>query len=687
MDRADLLLEIGTEEIPSGYFKHILALLSFKEGGPIKELFESQHIGVDNAFCYSTPRRIILYIKDIPTHQDIVIEGPPKRIAFDKNREPTKALKVFLEKNRTCLEEIEIYEGEKEKRIRLTKKDVPNKEILKAVLPKVIKSLDFPKTMRWNEQGIVFARPIRWLLALFGNEVLKFSLGGIESSNITYGHRFLGRSKIKVKDVASYFKQLERNYVTWDNQQRKEKILSFLQKKNWYENEKLLEEVNNLIEYPHFIEGIFKEEYLELPKEVLLASMSKHQRIFCLKDKIGELNNRFVAVINGKYRGLRRIRRHYEAVLDARLKDALFFYKSDTKRALSEWTGGLSGIVFHKQLGTLKDKMGRVKNIASFLAKYIKITGDEKKDLIRAVSLCKGDLLTQMVREFPSLQGVMGGYYALASGENEEVAKAIGEHYLPRFADDILPETTSGAICSLSDKFDNIICYFKIGKFPKGNWDLYALRRQGIGIISIILKKEISLSLAALFDYTYDIAPGEYNKEKLKSIFLDFFKERFISFIKERFSYRYDLLESVITCGVDDLQNCFLRLESLNSIINRDYFEKARCVVERTHNITRSSKVTIKTISPSFFKDDNERSLYDKYKSVKKEFENLCSEKEYQKATELYGETLFDEIHSFFEEVLVNVDDRVLKGNRLALLLAINKLYVDNIADLSKIVK
>lgn len=686
METKDLLLEIGTEEIPSGYFKHILALLSFGEGGVIKELFEARQIKADCAFCYSTPRRIILYIKDIPTHQDVVIEGPPERIAFDNNREPTKVLQAFLEKNQSSLEDIEIYMGEKEKRTRITKKGVPNKEILEEILPKVIKSLDFPKVMRWGKEDIVFARPIRWLLALFGNEVMRFSLGGITSSNITSGHRFLGHPKIKVKDASSYFKLLSKNYVIWDDPKRKEKILTFLRKKNWYENEQLLEEVNNLIEYPYFIEGVFKKKYLALPKEVLLASMSKHQRIFCLKDKKGELTNRFVAVINGKYRGLKLIRRHYEEVLDARLKDALFFYNSDTKKPLSEWAQDLSGVIFHKQLGTIRDKIARMKNIASFLTKYIEITAEEKKSLSRAVSLCKADLLTQMVREFPSLQGVMGGYYAFSSKENEEVAKAIGEHYLPRFADDILPDTTLGAICSLADKFDNIICYFKIGKFPKGNWDLYALRRQGIGIISILLKKELPLSLSAIFDYAYDLAPGEYNEEKLKIIFLDFFRERFVSFLKERFSYRHDLLESVMACGPDDLQNCFLRLESLNSIIDGTSFEKARCIVERTHNIVRSSKVAVETPRPSLFKDENERSLYDKYSSIRNGFERLCLEKEYRKATELYAEGLFDELHSFFEEVLVNVDDKALRSNRIGLLSAINRLYVDNIADLSKIV-
>ncbi|MFH1868589.1 MAG: glycine--tRNA ligase subunit beta [Candidatus Omnitrophota bacterium] len=686
MKTANLLLEIGTEEIPSGYFSHILDMLSCGQGSPVKELFDARNIMIGSARAYSTPRRIVLCVDDIPLCQNVNIDGPPARIAFDDGKNPTKALEAFLNKNNASVDDIETYEGEKEPRVRLLKKDVSNKQMLEELIPKIVARLDFPKTMRWDSSGISFARPIRWILALFGNDTLRFSVGRVESSNLTNGHRFFGHRKIVVKDPDSYFKIMEKNNVLLDDKARKEKILSYLRKKNWVENRELVEEVNYLVEYPFFIEGVFRKEYLELPREVLLASMAKHQRVFCLKDKKGNLKNSFAAVINGKCRGRNTIKAHYENVLDARLKDALFFYDSDIKIKLSRWAEGLDGVVFHKQLGTLKDKVARLKNIAQFLTKYIDIDPDEKKSLNRAISLCKADLLSSMVREFPSLQGIVGKYYALASGEDEDAAEAIGEHYLPRFADDDVPASGLGTICSLADKFDNIASYFKIGKFPKGGWDLYALRRQSIGIISILLKRKISLDLGEIFDYTYEISPGEYDKEKLRKIYIDFFRERFVSFVKERFSYRYDLLDSVMVSGECDLYKSFLKLESLNSIIDEIYFESARCVVERTHNIIRPSKRKAEKVKASLFKEQEEGQLWNSFNSIKEKVESLCLDGKYPEATRLFGEGLFAVIHNFFDKVMVNVDSKDLKENRIALLSAINKLYVDNIADLSKIV-
>ncbi|NQT95436.1 MAG: glycine--tRNA ligase subunit beta, partial [Candidatus Omnitrophica bacterium] len=441
MSTENLLLEIGTEEIPSGYFNHILDMLSCKKESPVRALFEAQNIRVDKVSSYSTPRRIILHCEDIPINQNIVIEGPPKRIAYGEDGTPTKALEAFVGKNNASLEDVEVRSSGTEERVILKKENVSNGEVLKDLLPKVIKSLDFPKSMRWDEKGVTFARPIRWILALFGKELLEFSIGDIQSCNVTHGHRFLGKDKIRVRDAGSYFRLLDRNHVVWDNERRKQKLLTFLQKKRWHENPALLDEVNNIVEFPFFLEGVFKEEYLKLPKEVLLASMAKHQRVFCLKDKQGNLTNRFVAVLNGNYKGRRNIRKHYEEVLDARLKDALFFYGADTKKDLSKIAAGLKDVIFHKELGTLKDKVERVKDIALFLTHYIKIDPDEKKYLGRAVSLCKADLLTQMVREFPSLQGTVGKYYAAVSGEDDSVCEAIGEHYLPRFGDDEIPQT------------------------------------------------------------------------------------------------------------------------------------------------------------------------------------------------------------------------------------------------------
>ncbi len=686
MNTQDLLLEIGTEEIPSGYFNHILDLLSCREEGSIRGLFAAKNINLHKAFSYSTPRRIVLHIKDIPVVQDISMLGPPLRIAHDQQNRPTKALMAFLKKNNASMKDIAIDKSGQEPRILLKKKDVPNAQILTGILPDIIRLMDFPKTMRWDNSGFAFARPIRWLLAIFGEKVISFEFAGLRSSSITYGHRFLGHKKIKVKNVEAYFKLLDKNYVVWDNEARKAKILSYLEKKRWHDNKQLLNEVNNLVEFPVFIEGEFREEYLKIPGEVLLASMSKHQRVFCLENKKGELVNRFVGVINGNYGNRKQIKKNFENVLGARLKDALFFYEADTKKPIQFWSEGLKGVIFHKKLGTVAEKIERLKKIGLFLLKATGINGCDKNYLLRAISLCKADLLTQMVREFPSLQGVIGRYYALHSNEPEPVADAIGEHYLPRFAGDDLPATNLGILCSLADKIDNIVCYFKIGKFPKGGWDLYALRRQAIAIISILQKKKLPLSLSDTFDFAYSICPGDFNKEKLKNIFLDFFKDRFIYFSKMRFGYRHDIIEAVAARGIDDLYNSFLKLESLNSIIDEHYFEKSRSVVERTYNIIKASKDSADGVLPALLQAPEEQALYRELKQLKPIFKRCCADREYVKATQVFGESLSDMVHDFFDKVMVNVDNKGLRINRLGLLSCINRLYIDNIADLSKIV-
>ncbi|MFH1645492.1 MAG: glycine--tRNA ligase subunit beta [Candidatus Omnitrophota bacterium] len=688
MKKSDLLFEIGTEEIPSGYFNRVMDLLSGDNKNTLLEVFSKNKIEIEpeKVSSYCTPRRIILFIKDIPLHQDMIIEGPPKKIAFDDSNKPTKALVSFLEKNSASINQIEVVQDKKIERVRLFKKNVSNKDILEQILPKIIKLLTFPKTMHWDDEKVLFARPLRNLLALFGKDALNFSFGSVVSSNTTFGHRFFGKQSFVVKDAASYFNQLDKNGILWDHNKRREKILKYLSEKGWVENDSLLDEVNNLVEMPAFIEGEFNREYLSLPNEVLMASMSKHQRVFCIKDKKGALCNSFVAVVNGNYKNLNIIKKNLENVLDARLKDAFYFYKTDIKKPLEKWADGLSSVVFHKQLGTIKDKIGRLKNVAEYLKRSIPLDTEEEDAVNRAIVLAKADLLTQMVGEFPSLQGIMGSYYALESSEKEIVATTIREHYLPRFSGDVLPKTKSGTVASLSDKLDNIICYFKIGKFPKASWDLYALRRQGIGIISILIEQKISLLLGAAFDFLYSNAPGDYEETELKSIYMDFFKERFVALIKEKNDYRYDLVESVVSGGVDDIYNSFLKLELLNSIIDKPFFEKARCIVERTNNIIRGFKDEASELNQELLTEPEEKALDAAYKDVKEEFMRLVNAKDYVKATELFGEKLFDIIHVFFDKVLVNVEDSKLRDNRKVLLMSINRLYTEAIADLSKIV-
>jgi glycyl-tRNA synthetase beta chain len=685
MSTTDLIFEIGTEELPVRDLDSAKEAMSLRDGSPLSALFQSNNIKFSNAYFYSTPRRLILYVKDIPLMQDVLVQGPPRRIAYDSEKKPTKALEAFLSKNNAGLEDISISDDKNDPRVLLQKTNIPNAGILSGLLPKAVSLIEFSKKMRWNETGVLFSRPIRWFLTLFGDKVLAFDYAGISSSNVTHGHRFLGHEYIKVKNTASYFRLLNKNHVVWDNALRRQKILAFLEKKHWHPNMQLLDEVNNLVESPFFIEGVFNEEYLQIPHEVLLASMSKHQRIFCLQDKKVKLVNRFIGVLNGNYKDKNQIRRNFENVLDARLKDALFFYRSDTKKPISHWAGLLSNVVFHKELGTMAEKVERIKRVAQFICNKSHIDIN-KGDLSRAASLCKADLLTDMVKEFPSLQGVMGKYYALESGENQTVAEAIAEHYLPRFADDQTPSSAAGMACALADKFDNIVCYFKIGKAPKGSWDPYALRRQAIGIISILLNNKTHLSISGVIDFLYPICPGRLDKEALELSILDFLNDRFVAFVKTRENYPHDLVDAVTGSGLDDIYKSYLKLGVLNSIIDEIYFEKSRAIVERTYNIIKASKDATCGVDESLLSEPQEKEVYALLKGMETQFLNYCRDEAYDKATGLFADTLSDCLHEFFEKVMVNVDQKNTRVNRLSLLSTINKLYTDNIADLSKMI-
>jgi glycyl-tRNA synthetase beta chain len=685
MSTTNFVLEIATEELPAADLDSALEALSLKEGSPIAGLFQSRNIKFNKAYSYSTPRRLILHLEDVPLTQDMLLEGPPCRIAYDSEKRPTKALEAFLKKNNAKYEDITISEGQPDPKVLLSKPGISNAGILSDVLPKLVSLLDFPKKMRWDKTGVVFSRPIRSLLAMFGDRIVHFEYAGISSSNITHGHRFLGHGNIKVKNVATYFTLLKKNHVLWDNDLRRQTILSFLEKKHWHPDKELLDEVNNLVESPCFIEGSFSKEYLQIPHEVLLASMSKHQRVFCLQDKKGNLLNRFIGVLNGKYKNRKQITKNFENVLDARLKDALFFYRSDLKKPLSQWAGLLGGVVFHKELGAMDEKVERIKGLARFISGKCGM-GIDREDLSRAVSLCKADLLTGMVKEFPSLQGIMGKYYALESGENSAVALAISEHYLPRFADDDVPSSEIGMACSLADKLDNIICYFKIKKSPKGSWDPYALRRQAIGIISMLLKKGVHLPLSEVIDFMYPLCPGKMDKDTLQLSVLEFFKDRFVAFVRARESYPHDLVESVTFGGMDDICKTYLILDKLHSIINEIYFENARVVVERTRNIIKASKEKPSEIDKGLFLEPQEKEAYKALTDMEAEFLGLCRDGAYDTATKIFADTLSDCLHDFFDKVMVNVEDKKTRVNRLSLLLKINKLYTDNIADLSKVI-
>ncbi len=679
MESKDFVLEIGTEELPPS------VVLKAREPFLVDTLFGSAELATGKRHVYTTPRRIIIHIENLPSFYNRGEIGPPKRIAYDKNGKPTRAIEGFLKKIEATEKDItEIPKNDNEKVVVMKK--IATKNLIAERIAKLIKYFESYKTMLWErDSDIRFPRPIRWILALHGNEVIPANLDGIKTANITYSKRPLVSDAIEIKNADDFFIKLRKNGIIYNFEERKSVIKKFLQKSTWHENQQLLDEVTGLVEYPEFIKGGFDKKYLQLPQEILIASMSKNQRIFPL-EKEGKLINEFVGVIDGKY-GIfkkKKITTHYEQVLDAKLKDALFFYNEDLKKPLPERVKELNGMIFHKKLGSYADKIERLKKLAAFFKKPFKLTNTDYEKIIKAIELCKADLLTQMVGEFPSLQGVIGKYYAIKGGIDNEVAIAIEEHYRPRSYGDKLPETKPGTILALLDKFDSVICHFKAGHQPKGNRDLYALRRQTIGIINIISNSGIELSLSDIFDKVFEIAPLDADKKRLKGEFTEFVRGRLTAIMESKFS-RQDLINAVLSSGYDNIYRFYLRLRALNNIINEFYFEQARCVVERTNNITKNVSGFIKEIDISLLQMQEEKQLYEKYKTVRDRIKAFIQQDRYAEATKIYGNTLADITNSFFDKVMVNVENEKLKNNRLKLLKEINELYTKDVADLAKI--
>ena len=685
----DLLLEIGCEELPAGYILPVLEGMR----GQIEDSLKRNLISIGKIKTYGTPRRLILHIKDVALRQnDIVISGPPKKIAYDEKGRPTKALLNFLKAKGARLADLR-KEGIQQ-RVAIRKKGVSTIRLLKDVLPQLIRALRSPKQMRWESTELRFARPIRWILCLYGDRKVSFRLGSLTTDRFTYGPRELGSRPIKVKDVESYFKILKSKKVIFDQDKRKDLIkykLQTLAKRAGASDrldEALLCEVNFLVECPKAFLGSFDEEYLSLPDEVLIASMSKYQRVFALRDRRGKLIPRFLGVANTVKGDLRTIRKNYENILDARLKDSLFFYDEDMKQPLAKRVDELKGLIFLEGLGSFYEKTQRLLRLSNFIAERLSLDEEDKRKLREVARLAKTDLTTHMVGEFPSLQGVMGREYAKAQGLDKAVARGIYEHYLPRFSQDVPPKTILGQIVSISDKIDTIVGCFVKGKHPTASFDPYAIRRRQAAIIQIIVTRKINLSLRQLLDKSIDcyqqlIVEG-ITKDKLIENLIRFFKERFISIARQRF--RYDIVDAVCQIELDDIYDAYKRIEDLTGISRTEAFEMARNVVERTNNILKGAKFDVKFVKPGLLIEPQEKELWKIYNDNQSILKSQKDRRDYRSCTKTYGEIFFAPIHRFFDKVLVNVPDRKLCHNRMALMKAINRLYTQRVADLSKIV-
>ncbi|MCR8746601.1 glycine--tRNA ligase subunit beta [Romboutsia lituseburensis] len=682
-----LLFEVGVEELPSRFVESTLGQIKSN----LTKLFKENRINFNDIKTYGTPRRLTFVVEGISDKQSDLeeeVKGPSKKIAIDAEGNFTKPALGFMKSKGLKEEDVVFKTVGKDEYIfgTIRQAGCDTSKVLKTILPEAVKSVVFPKAMRWGGKNMKFARPIRWMVILLNDNVLEVDLEGIVSSNVTKGHRFLGQSEFEVTSLEDYFAKLEENYVILDQVKRKEIIKNQcieVAKSLGGEiefDEDLLEEVTHLVEYPTAFYGEFDADYAKLPKEVVTTPMQQHQRYFpVLKD--GKLLPNFIAVRNGDDYKIENVKKGNEKVLEARLADALFFYKEDTKKSLESYIEKLKSVVFQAKLGTVYDKTLRIEKLSTDILNLLGLS-NENEDTKRAAKLCKADLVTGMVFEFTELQGVMGREYAKVSGENESVSEAIFEHYLPRFAGDILPKTNPGIALSIADKLDSIAGFFAIGIQPTGSQDPYALRRQALGIINIIMDSKIDVSLKSLIELALENYTNiEFNKEEVTAQMMEFFKERIKNLFRE-LGIRYDVIDAVLSSNIDDISDMNLRAIELNNWLQKDELVEMLTAFNRVS--TLAQKAISSDVSESLLKEDAEVKLYNEFKVIKEKVNELLNEKKYSESLDCFA-SLRPSIDAMFDSVMVMDKDEAIKNNRLGLLKQIYDTML-SICDLSKIV-
>lgn len=662
----DLLFEIGAEEIPAGFMPNIL--------GQLKQLAETKlndaHLPFESIATYGTPRRLALIVKGLADTSAEISErhkGPSASIAYDADGNATKAAIGFARGKGLDVADLVVEDGYIYAETKTA--GVPAKDIVTDMLPQLITGLNFPKSMHWGNLDAKFVRPVRWLVALLDEEVIPVEFATVKSGNVTRGHRFLGADEITIKNAASYVDTLKENFVMVDQDARRELISKQLHdiaaSKNasivW--DDDLLEEINYLVEWPTALCGGFEESYLALPDAAIITPMKDHQRYFPLVDQEGKLLPMFLTVRNGSDHSIEVVQAGNERVLRARLDDAKFFFNEDRKKPLIDRQDGLTKIVFQEGLGNLADKTERLLKLGRVFGEECGLHEDAAVVLERATELAKTDLTTGMVTEFTELQGVMGKEYALLDGESEEVAEAIFEQYLPRFAGDVLPQTEAGKVLSIIDKVDNIVATFSRGLIPTGSQDPYALRRQTIGILNILLGSEWNISLRPIFKASMELlnVPAEKQDEllgqveefftlRLKNIFLD----------REVPHHVIDLLLSNNELSVADAEGL------VNALLANRIDENVELVQAYTRMYNLVKDVEYTGVNSDLLKEDAEKALFEAASKASEASLAAWEANDYN-AVVAVPATLVPAINKFFEDVMVMDKDEAIKANRLQL--------------------
>ncbi|WYP27939.1 glycine--tRNA ligase subunit beta [Alkalihalobacillus sp. FSL W8-0930] len=691
MSKHDFLLEIGLEELPARFVTSSINQLTQL----VEEWLKEQRLACSEVKGFATPRRLAIQITDLEDSQpnlESEARGPAKKIALAEDGSWSKAALGFargqgVTPDNLFTQEVKGTEYVFAKTFQEGKKTI---ELLPQ-LKELITSLHFPKNMRWHHYTMRFARPIQWIVALYDKQVVPFSITSIETGNTSRGHRFLGKD-ITISNPSDYQELLREQFVLVDATERKQVIREQLKELAGQEgwvipvNEDLLEEVTNLVEWPTALSGRFEEEFLTLPKEVLLTTMKEHQRYFPVEDQEGKLLPHFITVRNGDRNHLENVARGNEKVLRARFSDSAFFYKEDQKMDIDAAVKQLDSIVYHEELGSLGDKVKRIKSIAEKLTAQPGFENVSINLVQRAAEISKFDLVSQMVGEFPELQGLMGEVYAQHLGENKDVAKAIREHYYPRFAGDSLPESDIGLIVSMADKLDTIVSCFAIGLIPTGSQDPYALRRQALGLVQMALEKQIDLGFDQLLALAVETAEEKgldiANKEETLNQLYEFFMLRMKHALSDR-GIEYDVIDAVLTSEQESIPWVFKKAELLSSVHKEESFKKVVEALSRVTNIAKKAEATV-TIDPDLFEKEEENQLYDRYVELSELLKQAKGQGQVDAAYQALEQTA-PVVHAYFEHIMVMSDQKEVKDNRLQLMKQLAQ-EIEDFAQFNKLV-
>jgi glycyl-tRNA synthetase len=671
----DLLLEIGTEELPAGD----LALALEQLAGLAPQMLDEARLRYESLRVLGTPRRQAVLVRGLAPRQPdrtVEVQGPPAKVAFDKAGKPTRAAEGFARSQGVAVDDLRVQAEGNRSYVVATKAEEgrPAGEVLSEALPELIAGLRFPRTMRWNETNVSFPRPLRWLVGLLGDQVIPFAYAGVASGRTTRGLRPMGSPDIELAWAGDYLATMSTNQIVVDLDERRDQVrrqaeaLAASVEGRIPEDPELLDEVTNLVEQPTALLGRFEAEYLALPTDVLTTVMKKHQRYFpVVSARSGELLPYFVAVRNGDDYNLEAVREGNEDVIRARFADAKFFYENDTRQPLESFLPRLDTLTFQEELGSMLDKTRRLERLMPVLAEALELKGGERAVAQRAAHLCKADLTSQMVVEFTSLQGLMGREYARLSGEEEGVATAIFEHYLPRSAGDAIPETRPGLAVALANRLDSLVGLFAVGLAPTGSADPYHMRRDALGIVQNLIGHEVSLSLRPLLAETAQLMPVPAGEETLTNV-LEFIGERLRSWLRDQ-GYSHDVVDAVLAARGDDPYRAYRSVAQLSAWVKRDDWMDLLNAYGRCIRIVRDQSERLE-FKPDLDPEPSTARLRQAYEAARAQISPKSDVDRFLIAVR----PMIPAIDQFFDDVLVMHEDTGLRGSRLGLLQDIKDL-------------